>query len=317
MRILVTGGAGFIGSNFIHYILNKYQNYKIINLDKLTYCGNIENLQGVANNPNYRFIKADICDYKIVYRIVKECEVIINFAAESSVDKSIVDAADFIKTNFWGVYVLLKAAKKHKAKLLQISTDEVYGSIERGFAKETSNLYPNSPYAASKASADLLMRSYYITYKFPVIIIRICNNFGPYQYPEKIIPLFITNILQNKRVSLYGNGLNIRDWIFVLDTCSAIDSVLHKGQSGQIYNVGARNQMCNLELTRLIIKKLGKSEKLIKYVEDRPGHDRRYALDYTKIKQLGWQPKFNFEEALDLTLSWYKKNIKWWEKLKI
>ena len=317
MRLLITGGAGFIGSNFIRYILNKYSGYKITNLDKLSYCGNLENLKDIESNPNYKFVKGDICDGKIVNKLAKNVDVIVNFAAQTHVDRSIVDASEFVQTNVYGTYVLLEAAKKHSLdKFIQISSDETYGSIEKGSFTEESPLNPNSPYAASKAAADLLVRSYLITYKLPVLIIRSSNNFGQYQFPEKVIPLFITNALENRRLPLYGNGLNVRDWLYVLDNCRAIDLILHKGEIGQIYNVAAGNEKTNLELTRLILKIIGKPEDLIEYVKDRPGHDRRYSLDWTKIKALGWQPQYQFEEALRQTIKWYQDNKQWWQKLK-
>ena len=317
MRILITGGAGFIGSNFIRYILNRYPNYKIINLDKLAYCGNFENLKDIENNPNYKFIKGDICDEKVVGKLVKAAEVIVNFAAQTHVDRSIVDASEFIQTNVYGTYVLLEAAKKYSLdRFIQVSSDETYGSIEKGSFTEDSPLNPNSPYAASKAAADHLVHSYFVTYKLPVLIIRSSNNFGPYQYPEKVIPLFITNALENKKLPLYGDGLNVRDWLYVLDNCRAIDLILHKGEIGQIYNVAAGNEKTNLELTKLILKMMDKPEDLIEYVKDRPGHDRRYSLDTSKIKNLGWQPQYQFEETLKQTIRWYQDNKQWWQKLK-
>ena len=307
MRLLVTGGAGFIGSNFIRHILNKYPAYKIINLDKLTYCGCLENLKDIEGNPNYEFVKGDICDEKVVGKLAKGVDVIVNFAAESHVDRSIADASEFIQTNVYGTYILLEAAKKYKIpRLIQISTDEVYGSREAGSFKEGDALHPNSPYAASKAAADHLCRSYFVTYKLPVIIIRSSNNFGPHQYPEKVIPLFITNALKDKKLPLYGDGLNVRDWLYVLDNCRAIDLILHKGTLGEIYNVAAGNEENNLELTRLILRLMGKPEDLIEYVKDRPGHDRRYSLNTDKIKALGWQAQYQFEAALNETINWYR-----------
>ena len=307
MRLLVTGGAGFIGSNFIRHILNKYPGYKITNLDKLTYCGNLENLKGIENNPNYNFFKGDICDEKVVGKLAKGVDVIVSFAAQTHVDRSIADASEFIQTNVYGTYILLEAAKKYKIpRLIQISTDEVYGSREAGSFKEGDALHPNSPYAASKAAADHLCRSYFVTYKLPVIIIRSSNNFGPHQYPEKVIPLFITNALKDKKLPLYGDGLNVRDWLYVLDNCRAIDLILHKGTLGEIYNVAAGNEENNLELTRLILRLMGKPEDLIEYVKDRPGHDRRYSLNTDKIKALGWQAQYKFEAALNETINWYR-----------
>ncbi len=317
LKILVTGGAGFIGSNFIRYILKKYPEYKIINLDKLTYAGNLENLKDIEKNKNYKFVKGDICDKKIINKLAKEADCIINFAAETHVDRSILEPDSFIKTDVLGTHTLLETVKNFGIKkYIQISTDEVYGSIEKGSFTEESPLKPNSPYSASKASADMLCRAYFVTYKTPVIITRSSNNFGPYQYPEKIIPLFITNALENKPLPVYGDGLNVRDWLYVIDNCRAIDLVLHKGELGGIYNIGGGCEIPNIELTKMILKILGKPESLIKFVQDRAGHDRRYSLDCSKIKKLGWKPEYNFESALKETVEWYTKNRKWWEKIK-
>ncbi|OGX24241.1 MAG: dTDP-glucose 4,6-dehydratase [Omnitrophica WOR_2 bacterium RIFCSPHIGHO2_02_FULL_45_21] len=317
MRLLITGGAGFIGSNFIRYILNRYPSYKIINLDILTYAGNLDNLKDIVNNRNYTFVKGDICDEKLMHRLVKKIDVIVNFAASTHVDRSIKDASDFIKTNIYGTFVLLSAAQKSGIKLFfQISTDETYGSILSGRSREVDPLLPNSPYAASKAAGDHLVRSYYVTYKLPIVITRSSNNFGPYQYPEKIIPLFVTNILEGRKVPLYGDGQNRRDWIFVLDNCSAIDCILHKGKVGEIYNIGAGNEITNIVMTKKILKLMKRPQEFIQYVKDRPGHDRRYALDCAKLKGLGWQPKFSFAQALKLTIDWYGNNQRWWKRLK-
>jgi len=317
MKILVTGGCGFIGSNFIRGMLKKYPAYKIVNLDKLTYCGNPDNLRDIENDKRYTFIKGDICDKKAVDKIIKDCDAVINFAAESHVDRSISDASEFIRTNIQGVYVLLEAAKKHNIKrFIQISTDEVYGSIAKGSFKETSSLRPNSPYSAAKAGGDHLSLSYYKTFKLPVIITRSSNNFGPYQYPEKIIPLFITNLLENKKVPLYGDGLNVRDWLYVADNCSAIDLVLHKGKIGEVYNIGGNFEIPNIELTKIILKNLGKTDKMIHYVSDRLGHDRRYSLDSSKVRKLGWKPSKSFDTAIKETINWYKNNTTWWQKLR-
>lgn len=317
MRVLITGGAGFIGSNFIRHILNKYPSYKVVNLDKLTYSGNLENLRDVEQNPNYRFIKGDICDSRMVDSAGKDCNVIINFAAESHVDRSILEPESFIRTDVYGTYTLLEAARKYKIKrMVQISTDEVYGSIKKGSFKETDPLNPSSPYAASKASADLLCLSYFTTYKLSIIITRSSNNFGPYQYPEKLIPLFVTNTLEDRPLPLYGNGMNVRDWLYALDNCQAIDLILHKGEIGEIYNVGADNERTNIEITQAILKILKKGEDLIKKVKDRLGHDRRYSLDSSKIRKLGWKPEYNFEEALRKTVDWYRNNKSWWKRLK-
>lgn len=316
MKLLVTGGLGFIGSNFIKHILAKYKDYRIINLDKITYAGNISNLRDLENNANYTFVKGDICDKDIVFRNVEGADAIVHFAAESHVDRSITDASNFIRTNIFGTYVLLEAAKKYNKKILHVSTDEVYGSITEGSFKETDNLKPNSPYSASKASADMLVRAYNVTFTLPTTIARPSNNFGPLQYPEKLIPLFITNLLENKKVPLYGDGLNVRDWLYVKDNCEAIDFILHNGAIGEIYNIAGRNEKTNLEITKLILKEINKDESYIDFVKDRPGHDRRYAIDDSKLRSLGWKPKFKFEEALKETIKWYKDNEKWWKKLK-
>ena len=320
-NILVTGGAGFIGSNFVRYMLNKYKDYKIVNLDLLTYAGNIESLNDIKDNPNYLFVKGDIADNKLVDKIVSEnkTDVIINFAAESHVDRSITNPDIFVKTNVLGTQNLLEVAKKYKLKkFFQISTDEVYGSLGKtGFFTEKTPLSPNSPYSASKASADLLVMAYHHTFGLNINITRCSNNYGPYQFPEKLIPLFITNALADKQVPLYGDGLNIRDWLFVEDHCSAIDTVLHKGKDGEIYNVGGNNEKTNKYITDTILKYLGKDNSLIKYVTDRLGHDRRYAIDATKIKEeLGWQPQYKFEQAIEKTIQWYLNNKQWWQPLK-
>jgi dTDP-glucose 4,6-dehydratase len=318
VKILVTGGAGFIGSNFIRHILKKYPDYEIINLDKLTYAGNLDNLRDLEKNIRYEFVKGDIADPKIADKCIKQVQVVVNFAAETHVDRSIVSAGDFVKTNVFGTYVLLEAAKKNSiSKYIQISTDEVYGSIEKGAFKEADNLQPSSPYSATKASADLLAISYHTTYQLPVIITRSSNNFGPYQFPEKVIPLFITNALEDQPVPLYGDGKNVRDWVYVLDNCEAIDQILHKGISGEIYNIGGSNELTNIELTRKILELLGKGDELIKPVTDRLGHDRRYALDCFKLRsELGWKPQHDFNQALKETITWYKENQQWWKKLR-
>lgn len=316
-KILITGGAGFIGSNFIRYILNKYRYYKIINLDKLTYCGNLDNLKDIENSKRYQFVKGDICDKRVVNKIIKGCQCIINFAAYTHVDRSIMDASDFINTNIYGTNILLEAARFYKIPLfIQISTDEVYGTISKGSFKENDNLEPNSPYASSKAAADLLVRSYHKTYSLPVITVRSTNNFGPYQYPEKLIPLFITNAFENKKLPLYGDGKNVRDWIYVIDNCRAIDTIWHKGKVGEIYNIGAGNEEANIDITKIILKILHKNENLIKFVKDRPGHDRRYSLNCQKLKKLGWSPRYKFKDALKETIKWYKINHSWWKRIK-
>lgn len=319
MKILVTGGAGFIGSNFIHYILENYDD-KVINLDKLTYAGNLENLKDVENNPQYTFIKGDISDPEIVKEIVSQgVDYIVNFAAESHVDRSIEDPGIFIKTNVLGTQVLLNAAKEYEVKkFVQISTDEVYGSLGKtGYFTEETPLAPNSPYSASKAGADLMVRAYHQTYNLPMNITRCSNNYGPYQFPEKLIPLFATNAMENKELPLYGDGKNIRDWLHVKDHCRAIDLVMREGRNGEVYNIGGNNEKTNLEITEAILEVLGKSKSLIKFVKDRLGHDRRYAIDSTKIqKELGWQPEYTFEEGIKETIQWYINNKDWWEKIK-
>lgn len=318
-KLLITGGAGFIGSNFIHYILKKYKNYKIINLDKLTYAGNLENLRDIEKDPRYKFVKGDICDEKLVNRIFKKekPDFVLNFAAETHVDRSILDPKAFIKTDVLGTQTLLEAVRKYGIeRMVQISTDEVYGSVEKGKFKETDNLYPNSPYSASKTGADLLVRAYYKTFGLPVLITRSSNNFGPYQYPEKLISLFITNLIEDKKVPVYGKGDNVRDWIYVLDNCAGIDKVLHKGKIGEIYNIGGENERTNMEITNMILEGVGKDKSWIKYVEDRQGHDFRYALDIGKVKKLGWKPKYSFDKAMKETIEWYKENQEWWKKIK-
>lgn len=319
MRLLVTGGAGFIGSNFIRYILKKHPDWQITNLDKLTYAGNLENLKEVERHPHYRFLKGDIADRKLVDRLLEEkFDAVINFAAESHVDRSILDASPFLETNVKGTQVLLEGVRKHKVKrFIQVSTDEVYGSIDNGSFTESSPLQPSSPYSSSKAAADLLCLAYYKTYNVPVIITRCSNNFGPYQFPEKFIPLAITNAIEDKPIPLYGDGLNVRDWIFVFDHCSALEAVLKRGKNGEIYNIGAGNEMTNLSLLNQLLKLLGKPDGLIQFVTDRPGHDRRYSLDTTKLRtELGWQPAYSFDKALALTVDWYLQNKQWWQRIK-
>ena len=316
-KILVTGGAGFIGSNFIRHILAKYPDYRVTNLDKLTYCGNLENLKDIAKNKNYRFVKGDVVDPKVVNTLVKGADIVLNFAAETHVDRSIKDPSGFVRTNIFGTYTLLEAAKAHGTKLfIQISTDEVYGSISKGAFTETSPIAPNSPYSAAKAGGDLLARSYFITHGLPVIITRSSNNFGPYQYPEKVIPLFVTNLLEGKKIPLYADGSNVRDWLFVIDNCEAIDAVMHKGKVGEVYNIGGGNEITNMELTKALLGLLDKGEECIEFVKDRPGHDKRYALDISKVKTLGWKPRHDFKDALELTVNWYSRNKMWWRKLK-
>lgn len=317
MKLLVTGGYGFIGSNFIRYILEMYPEYKIINLDCLNYAGNLENLRDVEKNKNYKFVKGDIRDFKLVKRLMKNIDIVVNFAAQTHVDRSINESKEFIETNVNGVFSLLEAARTVKLKLfVQISTDEVYGSILEGSSIEADTLCPSSPYSASKAGADVLCNAYLLTYNIPLLITRSSNNFGPHQYPEKVIPLFITNLLEKKKVPLYGDGQNIRDWLYVLDNVRAIDFLLHKGEAGQIYNISADNEINNLELTRLILRKFSLDESWIKYVKDRPAHDRRYSLDSSKLRSLGFKPIYDFSASLDATIDWYKQNLKWWKKIK-
>jgi len=318
MKILVTGGAGFIGSNFIHYQLKNY-NDQIINVDKLSYAGNLDNLKDIEDNPNYNFYNLDICKKDKIDKIMHQgIDYIVNFAAESHVDRSIADPSIFIKSNVEGTQNLLDLALKFGVKnFVQISTDEVYGSLgKEGKFVESSPLNPSSPYSASKGAADLLVKSYFKTFDLPVNITRCTNNFGPYQHPEKLIPLFIIKTLKNEKLPLYGDGSNIRDWIYVKDHCRAVDLVMRRGRAGEIYNIGAGNEKSNLEVTRNILSLLSSSELLIKQVEDRKGHDFRYAVDSSKIMtELGWEAEFNFEDAIRLTLNWYLDNKEWWQKL--
>jgi len=316
-KILVTGGAGFIGSNFIRYMLAKHDDVQIVNLDKLTYAGNLDNLKDLEGDSRYRFVRGDICDEGVVDGLVKEVDVVLNFAAESHVDRSIGKPDDFIKTDIFGVFVLLEASRKYGIeRFVQISTDEVYGSIEKGYFKETDTLMPSSPYAASKAGADRLVYSYYVTYRLPVVIPRSSNNFGPYQYPEKLIPLFVTNALGDKELPIYGDGKNVRDWLYVLDNCEAIETVMERGKDGEVYNIGAGNERSNLEITEFILQELNKPRRLMVFVEDRKGHDRRYALNTEKARTLVWKPRYSFEKAMQETVRWYRDNRWWWEKLK-
>jgi dTDP-glucose 4,6-dehydratase len=319
-HILITGGAGFIGSNFIHYLLKKNDDIKVVNYDKLTYAGNLDNLKDVEADPRYTFIKGDICDAALVEKVIKKEDInhIINFAAESHVDRSITSPEVFIKTDVLGSFTLLESCRKYNVeRYIQISTDEVYGSIDQGSFKETDNLNPSSPYSASKASADLLVNAYYTTYHFPVMITRSSNNFGPYQYPEKLIPFFITRAFYDQRVPVYGDGLNVRDWLYVEDNCRAIDTVRTKGKPGEIYNIGADNEHSNIEITRIILEELHKPPSLIQYVIDRPGHDRRYSISSEKIAKLGWNPTHSkdFINTLKTTIHWYISNEHWWKKL--
>lgn len=321
MKLLVTGGAGFIGSNFIHYWLANHPIDQVINFDKLTYAGNRQNLKTVEKNPNYVFIKGDIANYRQVEKALHSIDVVVNFAAESHVDRSILNPAPFVQTNVVGTQVLLDVACKSKIERFHhVSTDEVFGALDldsRMRFNEDTIYSPNSPYAATKAASDHLVRAYFETYNLPITITNCSNNFGPYQYPEKLISLSITNLLEDKKVPIYGDGLYVRDWLYVEDHCQAIDLVLEKGKVGQTYCIGDDNDIANIEVVGRILKILGLGEDRIEYVKDRPGHDRRYAIDATKIKrELGWRAKYDFEKALELTVSWYKKNRRWWEKLK-
>lgn len=316
-KFLVTGGAGFIGSNFIRYLLRQHDDASVTNLDKLTYAGNLENLRDLKGHANYRFVKGDICDAALVDELMPGVDVVVNFAAESHVDRSISGPDAFIRTDIFGAFVLLEAARRHGVKkFIQVSTDEVYGSTEgRGF-KETDALMPSSPYSASKTGADRLAFSYFVTYGVPVMITRCSNNFGPYQYPEKLIPLFVTNALENHALPIYGDGNNVRDWIHVDDHCDAILFLLEHGQAGEVYNLGGGNERSNLDITDFILSYLKKPQSLKAFVKDRLGHDRRYSLDSGKIAALGWQPKHPLESALASTIDWYMENRWWWEKLK-
>lgn len=319
-NVLITGGAGFIGSNFINYILSRKDDWQIVNLDKLTYAGNLENLKSVERNKNYHFFKGDITNRELIDYLFKKYSIkyVINFAAESHVDRSILGSEIFYRTNVIGTNVLLEASRRYNIeKFIQISTDEVYGSLsEEGYFTEETPLSPNSPYSSSKAAADLMALAFHHTYNLPVVITRCSNNYGPYQFPEKLIPLMIINCLNNKKLPVYGDGLNVRDWIYVIDHCKAIELVFEKGKAGEVYNIGASCEMKNIDIVKLILKKLNKSDDLIEFVKDRPGHDRRYAIDSTKIQnELGWKPEFNFESALDYTIEWYIKNKDWWERI--
>ena len=322
-KLLVTGGAGFIGSNFIQFVLQQYQGVSVTNLDLLTYSGNLKNLTSIENDDRYKFVQGDICDRDLVQKLLLQCDAVVHFAAESHVDRSIDDALPFLSTNINGTQVLLEAcrATQKNIRMLYVSTDEVYGSLDLEPTnirfQESSPIAPNSPYAASKAAGDLLVRAAHHTYGMDVVTTRCSNNFGPYQYPEKVIPLFVTNLIQNRKVPLYGDGLNVRDWIHVIDHCEAIWEVLQRGSSGEVYNVGGNNERSNIELTHGILDALGCSHNMIHYVEDRLGHDRRYAIDGSKIqKELGWAPsRSNWPMALESTIKWYSDNQSWWEPL--
>ena len=319
-NILVTGGAGFIGSNFINSILSKRDDYNIVNLDKLTYAGNLENLKDIEEYNNYHFVKGDITNRELVDYVFQKYSIkyVINFAAESHVDRSILGSEIFFRTNVIGTNVLLEASRRYEVeKYLQVSTDEVYGSLgKEGLFTEQTPLSPNSPYSSSKAGADMMALAFHHTYGLPVVVTRCSNNYGPFQFPEKLIPLMIINAMNNKKLPVYGDGMNIRDWIYVLDHNKAIEMVLEKGKEGEVYNIGAGNEMPNIEIVKLILKKLNKDEELIEYVKDRLGHDRRYAIDSTKIKkELGWLPEYDFANAIEKTINWYLENTNWWKKI--
>jgi len=319
-HILVTGGAGFIGSNYLNHILNERDDYFIVNLDKLTYAGNLENLKGIENNKNYRFVKGDICNRELVDYIFQKYSIkyVINFAAESHVDRSILGSEIFYQTNVIGTNVLLETARRYNVeKFLQVSTDEVYGSLgAEGLFTENTPLSPNSPYSSSKAAADMMVNAFYHTYGMPVVTTRCSNNYGPLQFPEKLIPLMTINAMHDKKLPVYGDGLNVRDWIYVIDHNKAINLVFEKGRAGEVYNIGASREMKNIDIVKLLLKAVGKDESLIEYVKDRPGHDRRYAIDSSKIQnELGWKPEFEFEQAIENTINWYKQNRNWWERI--
>lgn len=317
--MLITGAAGFIGSNFVRQLLAEESDTQVVALDALTYAGNVANLESCRDSERFTFVKGDICDVELIDRLLADIDVVVNFAAESHVDRSIHSSADFIRANVVGTQVLADAARKHKIhRFLQVSTDEVYGSLGKtGLFTEKTPIQPNSPYSASKASADMLLLAYYHTYNFPVVITRCSNNYGPYQFPEKLIPLFVTNLLEGKKVPVYGDGMQIRDWLHVDDHCRAIQTAITKGEVGQVYNVGGDNEQANLNITQLILKHLNKDETCIEHVTDRLGHDRRYAIDASKIQdQLGWQPQVNFEQGLAETIDWYLDNKSWWSAIK-
>jgi dTDP-glucose 4,6-dehydratase len=316
-RLLVTGGAGFIGANFVVHVLDRYPALQVVNFDKLTYAGNLENLAGVAGDPRYRFVQGDVADPAAVSAVLGEgIDAVVHFAAESHVDRSILGAAEFVRTNVLGTLTLLDAARAAKvSRFVHVSTDEVYGSLgPAGAFTEETPLAPNSPYAASKAASDLLVRSYCHTYGFPAVVTRCSNNYGPYQFPEKLIPLLVTNAMAGIPLPIYGDGLYVRDWIHVRDHCAALDRVLHDGRAGEVYNIGARQEMPNLEIARLVLGAFGLSEASLAYVKDRPGHDRRYAIDPAKIEgELGWRPRIPFREGLAETIAWYRTNPRWIE----
>ncbi len=317
-RVLITGGAGFIGSHYVHHALDHHPDWRVTVLDKLTYAGNLANLHDLEEHPRHRFVRGDVAVRDDVLRAVGDgVDILFNFAAETHVDRSIGDPEGFIRTDVYGAYTLLEIARERKVgRFVQISTDEVYGSVPAGSSREDAPLMPSNPYAASKAAADRLAYSYFATYRLPVLITRASNNFGPRQYPEKVIPLFITNALDDRPLPLYGDGQNVRDWLYVTDHCRALDVVLEKGTPGEAYNIGGGNERRNAEITDLILKRLGRPASLVRHVADRPGHDRRYSLDCGKLRALGWFPCAPFEEALDATIVWYAGNRAWWEPIK-
>jgi dTDP-glucose 4,6-dehydratase len=317
MKLLVTGGAGFIGSNFVRHVLREHPDDRVVNLDKLTYAGNPANLADIARDPRYAFVQGDLCDATLVRDVLPGVDAVVNFAAESHVDRSLVEPDAFLKTDVFGVFTLLEAVRELKIpRFLHISTDEVYGSVAEGSSSEQHPLRPSNPYSASKAAGDLLALSYSRTHGVPVVITRSSNNFGPYQYPEKVVPLFITNAIDDQPLPLYGDGRNVRDWLYVLDNCAAIDLVLRRGRDGEVYNIGGGHEVENVVLTREILRYTGKPETLIRRVTDRPGHDRRYSVDSTKIAGLGWAPRHPFAAALETTVRWYREHETWWRPLK-
>ncbi len=318
VKVLVTGGAGFIGSNFVRYALATHADWQVTTLDKLTYAGRLENLQSVRDNPRHRFVKGDVADAAVSAPLVRDSDIVVHFAAETHVDRSIRNAGEFIKTDVYGTFVLLEAARENPSlrRFIQISTDEVYGNVPQGSSRETDELRPRNPYSASKAGADRLAYSYWATYQVPVVITRASNNYGPNQFPEKIIPLFITNLIDDIPVPLYGDGQNERDWLHVDDHCRGVDLLIEKGTPGEVYNIGGGNQVKNVDLTHRILELVGKPSSLIKPVADRPGHDRRYSLDTTKLESLGWKPRARFEDGLARTVQWYRDNERWWRPIK-
>ena len=317
MRIVVTGGAGFIGSNFVRHVLREHPDDQVVVLDKLTYAGNLENLADVADDPRYRFVKGDICDAEIVGQVAADVDAIVNFAAETHVDRSITGPEDFITTDVLGTHVLLEAVRAHGVpRFLQVSTDEVYGDVVEGSSVESDPLRPSSPYSASKAAGDLMVLAYRRTYDTPALITRSSNNYGPYQYPEKVVPLFVTNLLDGRPVPLYGDGRNVRDWIYVDDNCRGIDLVLREGANGEVYNIGGGNEVANIDLTRTMLAELGLGDGMIRWVDDRAGHDRRYSIDCSKLRALGWEPRVAYDAGLKRTIDWYREHRPWWETIK-